>query len=69
MESCKAGSFSKYNNNKHNIEVFYKTWKKYNDIQLTKSEILYSPYNLNAYKALRNEKSYTIHSIQIEGWE
>ena len=26
----------KYNNNKHNIVTFYKIWKKYNEIQLTK---------------------------------
>ena len=24
------------NNNKHNILIFYKKWKKYNEIQLTK---------------------------------
>ena len=27
---------SKYSNNEHNIEVFYKKWEKYNEIQLTK---------------------------------
>ena len=47
MEKSKAGmkkkksrrpiaSKSKYNSNKHNIVVFYKIWKKYNEIQLTK---------------------------------
>ena len=30
---------SKYNNNKHNMVEFYKIWKKYNEIQLTKSKI------------------------------
>ena len=45
MERCKTGKEKKspdgllhpnQNNNKHNIVVFYKTWKKYNEIQLTK---------------------------------
>ena len=26
---------SKYNDNKHNMELFYKIWKKYNEIQST----------------------------------
>ena len=29
-------SLSKYNNNKQNVLIFYKKWKKYNEIQLTK---------------------------------
>ena len=32
-------SYSKYNNNKHNIVVFHKIWKKYNEIQLTKNKM------------------------------
>ena len=28
---------SKYNNNKHDMVVFYKIWKKYDEIQLTKN--------------------------------
>ena len=28
----------KYNNNKQNMEIFYKKWKKYNEIQLTKAK-------------------------------
>ena len=31
-------TYSKYNNNKHNKVSFYKIWKKYNEIQLTKKE-------------------------------
>ena len=27
---------SKFNKEKHNMEVFYKIWKKYDEIQLTK---------------------------------
>ena len=48
MERSKAGtkkkfrrpstSQSKFNNNKHNIVVFFKIWKKYNEIQLTKNK-------------------------------
>ena len=30
--------YSKYNNNKHNLFVFYKRWKKYNEIQLIKNK-------------------------------
>ena len=31
---------SKYNNNnKHNMVEFYKIWKKYNEIQLTKNKM------------------------------
>ena len=29
----------KYNNNKQNMGIFYKKWKKYNGIQLTKSKM------------------------------
>ena len=32
-------SKSKYNNYKHNMAIFYKTWKKYDEIQLTKNEM------------------------------
>ena len=32
-------SYSKYNNSKHNLLVFYKRWKKYNEIQLTKNKM------------------------------
>ena len=46
MERSKASTkkrspdgLSKYNNNKHYIIVFYKIWKKYNEIQLTKSKM------------------------------
>ena len=50
MERSKAGtkkkksrrpitSYSKYNNNKHNIVVFYKIWIEYNEIQLTKNKM------------------------------
>ena len=30
---------SKYSNNKHNIAIFNKKWKKYNEIQLTKNKM------------------------------
>ena len=36
---------SKYNNNKPNMVIFYKKWKKYNEIQLAKNKI-----NLNIRK-------------------
>ena len=50
MERSKAGTNKrssdglshpnqKYNNNKHNLLVFYKILKKFNDIQLTKNKI------------------------------
>ena len=52
MERSKAGpkknkcrrtitSQSKYNNNnnKHNMVILYKNWKKYNEIQLTKNKM------------------------------
>ena len=50
MERSKAGtkekeyqrpitSSSKYNNNKHNMVIFYKTWKKCHEIQLTKNKM------------------------------
>ena len=50
MERSKAGTkkkevltayqyLIKINNSKHNIEVFYKIWKKYNEIQLTKNKM------------------------------
>ena len=29
---------SKYNNNKHNLFIFYKRWKNYNKIQLRKQK-------------------------------
>ena len=29
----------KYNNNKQNVVLFYKKWKKYNEIHLTKNKI------------------------------
>ena len=29
----------KYNNNKHNMLVLYKRWKKHNEIQLTKNKM------------------------------
>ena len=29
---------SKYKNNKDNMVVFYKIWKKYNEIELTKAK-------------------------------
>ena len=32
-------SYSKYNNNKQNVVIFYKKWKKYNEIQLTKNKM------------------------------
>ena len=35
----------KYNNNKHNMSVLYKSWKKYNEFQLTKNKI-----DLNTWK-------------------
>ena len=31
--------WSKYNNNKYNILIFYKKLKKYNELQLTKNKI------------------------------
>ena len=31
--------FSKYNNNKQSLVIFYKKWKKYNEIQLTKNKM------------------------------
>ena len=30
---------SKYNNNKDNMVVFYKIWKEYNEIELTKNKM------------------------------
>ena len=45
-------SYSKYNNNKQNVVIFYKKWKKYNEIQLTKNKI-----DLNFRK---NDKSSTL---------
>ena len=49
MEKSKAGekkksgrpitSLPKYNNNKQNIVIFYKKWKKDNKIQLTKNKM------------------------------
>ena len=50
MERNKAGmkkkksrrpltSKSKYTNNKHNVVIFYKKYKKYNDIHLTKNKM------------------------------
>ena len=32
-------TYSKYNNNKQNMVIFYKKWKKYNEIQLTKNKM------------------------------
>ena len=32
-------SLPKYNNNKQNMVIFYKKWKKYNEIQLTKNKM------------------------------
>ena len=32
-------TLSEYNNNKHNIVIFYKKWKKLNKIQLTKNKM------------------------------
>ena len=29
---------NKYNNNKHNLIVFYKIWKKLNEVQLAKNK-------------------------------
>ena len=58
MERSKAGkkekrikfrqpklSLSKYDNNKQYMVVFYKIWKKYGEIQLTKNKM-----NLNNWK-------------------
>ena len=49
MERSKAGrkkisrrpitTKSKYNNNNHNMVVFYKIWKKYDEIKLTKNKM------------------------------
>ena len=60
MERSKAGTEekksrlpvtnnSKYNN-KHNMELFSKIWKKYNEIQLTKNKI--SPTGLTLGRLL-----------------
>ena len=32
-------TYSKYNNNKQNMVIFYKKWKKYNEIQSTKNKV------------------------------
>ena len=32
-------TYSKYNNNKHNMVVFYKIRKKYNKIQITENNM------------------------------
>ena len=40
---------SKYNINKHNKALFYKIWKKYNEIQLTKKKM-----NLNNWKIIHS---------------
>ena len=34
---CPITTCSKYNNNEYNMVLFYKIWKKYNEIQLTKN--------------------------------
>ena len=61
MERSKAGAkkksrrpittYSKQNNNKNNIVVFYKIWKKYNEIRLKKKKGL---------EQAKNDKSSTL---------
>ena len=46
---------TKYNYNKQNTEIFYKKWKKYNEIQLTKE---------NGVEQSKNEKSSTLSRRQ-----
>ena len=43
-------SKSKYKNNKQNVVIFYKKWKKYNEIQLTKNKM-----DLNIRKMTNHE--------------
>ena len=58
MERSKAGtkkkksrrpitSYPKYNINKQNMVIFYKKWKKYNEIQLTKNKIYLNIRKMN----------------------
>ena len=58
-------SESKYNNNKHNLLVFDKIWKKYNEIQLTKNKM-----DLNNRKIKKHQPSqeyiYIIHTDVAE---
>ena len=49
---------SKYNNNKRNIVVFYKKWKEYNEIQLTKYKM-----DLNNPK-IKNHPHSLMHEIK-----
>ena len=63
MEKSTAGTnkrspngLSKHNINKHNTVLFYKKWKKYNEIQLTKNKMDSSKWN---------DKSSTIPSVSL----
>ena len=51
-----AYHYLKYNNNKHNIVVYHKIWKKYKEIQLTKKQTVLGHS--------KNEKLSTLHRKQ-----
>ena len=79
MERSKAGRekksrrpitfYSNYSNNKHNIVVFYKIWKKYNEIQLTKNKIALNNQKMTNHppspvsSLLRDDDALCSHSI------
>ena len=35
----KSSTLPPYNNNKQNVVIFFKKWKKYNEMQLTKNKM------------------------------
>ena len=47
-----TGDSLSHNNNKQNIVIFYKKWKEYNEIQLTKNKM-----NLNIRKMTNHPPS------------
>ena len=52
---------NKYNNNKNNMVIFYKKWKKYNKIKLTKNKM-----DLNIRKIthhFQESKNCKFHSV------
>ena len=51
---------SKYNNNKQNMVIFYKKWKKYNEIRFTKNRM-----DLNNRK-MKNHRPSPAHSIKFK---
>ena len=55
-EKKEVATESKYNNNKDNLLVFYKRWKRYNEIQLNKN---------NGLEQSKYEKSPTLACYQL----